>query len=137
MIKRGKWEERLEGALFFFRFKRGNIYTCPVHCDLHPAPPIVSQRVIAYVSNKIMDNSSVQPAPSSPAPQPWRFGFPGSSSPLEGVLPGFTAEWSSWQYMVTFLLGLVVYDQGNEQSAGRTSHPEDADNSSLHYSQVS
>ena len=32
--------------------------------------------------------------------------------PMQNSFTGFTAEWSAWQYVVTLLLGLVVYDQG-------------------------
>ncbi|KAK1691034.1 hypothetical protein BDP55DRAFT_316401 [Colletotrichum godetiae] len=28
-----------------------------------------------------------------------------------GTLPAFFSGWSTWQYIVTFLLGVVVYDQ--------------------------
>ncbi|GKT54636.1 cytochrome P450 [Colletotrichum tofieldiae] len=34
-----------------------------------------------------------------------------STSQFPGSLPGFFAGWSTWQYVVTFLLGVVVYDQ--------------------------
>lgn len=32
---------------------------------------------------------------------------------LKNAVPEFMAGWSTWQYVVTFLLGVVVYDQGN------------------------
>ncbi len=40
-------------------------------------------------------------------------GWPSGSLrwPLQGSLARFAAEWSAWQYVVTLLLGLVVYDQ--------------------------
>ncbi|KAK2043666.1 cytochrome P450 [Colletotrichum somersetense] len=34
-----------------------------------------------------------------------------STSPFSGSLPSLFAGWSTWQYVVTFLLGVVVYDQ--------------------------
>ncbi|KAE8386079.1 cytochrome P450 [Aspergillus alliaceus] len=37
--------------------------------------------------------------------------WPASTSQLQGVLPGFLGGWSTWQYIVTVLVGMVVYDQ--------------------------
>ncbi|KAK1145885.1 hypothetical protein N8T08_003831 [Aspergillus melleus] len=34
-----------------------------------------------------------------------------STSPLKDAVPEFLLGWSTWQYVVTFLLGVVVYDQ--------------------------
>jgi len=39
--------------------------------------------------------------------------------PLQTVFAGIAAEWSAWQYVVTFLLGLVAYDQGEPPFPGR------------------
>jgi len=41
--------------------------------------------------------------------------LPRSNSELQGALPGFLSNWSAWQYIVAFLLGVVVYDQGNQE----------------------
>lgn len=38
---------------------------------------------------------------------PWPFG----TTYLQSALPTFLTGWSPWQYVVTFLLGVVVYDQ--------------------------
>jgi C-22 sterol desaturase len=46
-------------------------------------------------------------------PQTWPF----RTSQLQAVLPNFVAGWSTWQYVVTFILGVVVYDQGNQHPA--------------------
>jgi sterol 22-desaturase len=45
-------------------------------------------------------------------PRAWPF----STSQLHRALPSFLAGWSAWQYVATFLLGVVVYDQGNPES---------------------
>lgn len=43
--------------------------------------------------------------------QPWRF----STSKLQDALPDFLLGWSTWQYLMTVLLGIVVYDQGTRK----------------------
>ena len=40
---------------------------------------------------------------------------PSSTSQLQSAVKGFLAGWSTWQYVVTFLLGVVVYDQGDQK----------------------
>lgn len=45
-------------------------------------------------------------------PQTW----PVSTSQWQDLLPGILAGWSTWQYIVMFLLSIVVYDQGNKKS---------------------
>ncbi|KAJ5664332.1 Cytochrome P450 61 [Penicillium longicatenatum] len=52
---------------------------------------------------EFVSNSSAQHEP----PQTW----PTGPSIFEGVLPKTLVGWSTWQYIVTFLLGVVVYDQ--------------------------
>lgn len=52
-------------------------------------------------------NTSTQPEPA----QAWT----NSTSQSHGVLMDFLANWSTWQYVVTFLLSIVVYDQGNQE----------------------
>lgn len=52
-------------------------------------------------------NTSTQPEPA----QAW----PNNTSHSHGVLLDFLANWSTWQYVVTFLLSIVVYDQGNQE----------------------
>lgn len=52
-------------------------------------------------------NTSTQPEPT----QAW----PNSTFQSQGALLGFLAKWSTWQYVVTFLLSIVVYDQGNQE----------------------
>ncbi|KAF7563647.1 hypothetical protein G7046_g438 [Stylonectria norvegica] len=37
--------------------------------------------------------------------------WPPSTSQLQAVLPEFFFGWSTWQYVVTIILGMVVYDQ--------------------------
>lgn len=44
----------------------------------------------------------------SELPQMWH----SNTTQWQGTLLNVTAGWSTWQYVVTFLLGLVVYDQG-------------------------
>lgn len=44
-------------------------------------------------------------------PQTGSFG----SSQLKDAVPQALWGWSTWQYAVTFLLGVIVYDQGNER----------------------
>jgi len=39
--------------------------------------------------------------------------WPFNTSQLRSALPGFLAGWFTWKYIVTFLLSVVVYDQGN------------------------
>lgn len=41
-------------------------------------------------------------------PQTW----PSTTPQLKGALSQFLAGWSTWQYVLTFILGMVVYDQG-------------------------
>jgi len=41
-------------------------------------------------------------------PPSWSSG----ASELRGSLLNYLAGWSTWQYVVTIFLGLVVYDQG-------------------------
>lgn len=41
-------------------------------------------------------------------PETW----PPSSSQFHGSISALLAGWSTWQYVVTFLLGVVLYDQG-------------------------
>lgn len=52
-------------------------------------------------------NTSTQPELA----QTW----PNNTSQSHGVLLDFLANWSTWQYVVTFLLSIVVYDQGNQE----------------------
>lgn len=53
--------------------------------------------------------------------------LPRSNSELQGVLPSFLSSWSAWQYIVAFLLGVVVYDQGNQECRARgILHPANA-----------
>ena len=52
-------------------------------------------------------NTSIQPKPM-PA-------WPNNSSQSQGALLGFFAKWSTLQYVITFLLSIVVYDQGNQE----------------------
>lgn len=44
-----------------------------------------------------------------------RQNWPAEASQSQKLIPGFIARWSMWQYVVTFLLGVIVYDQGEEQ----------------------
>jgi len=56
-------------------------------------------------------------------PQTW----PSDTSQSQGTLLGFFAGWSTWQYVVTFLLSVVVYDQGNQEyRVHGILHPADA-----------
>ncbi|CAD0097848.1 unnamed protein product [Aureobasidium mustum] len=32
----------------------------------------------------------------------------------QSLLPAVLAGWSMWQYILTFLLGVIVYDQGKQ-----------------------
>lgn len=59
----------------------------------------------AKMATEIFNTTSAQPE----SPQSWAY----KTSQLQGALPDFLAEWSAWQYVVTFLVGLVLYDQGN------------------------
>ncbi|PLB49119.1 hypothetical protein P170DRAFT_436752, partial [Aspergillus steynii IBT 23096] len=34
------------------------------------------------------------------------------SAQLKDALPEFLLGWPTWQYVVTFVLGVVIYDQG-------------------------
>lgn len=43
-------------------------------------------------------------------PQTWLSNLTGWQDALP--LPNVTAGWATWQYAVTLILGLVVYDQG-------------------------
>lgn len=38
-----------------------------------------------------------------------------STSQPQGALLGLAPGWSIWQYVVAFLLGVVLYDQGNQE----------------------
>ena len=53
----------------------------------------------------MVNMSSAQPE----LPQTW----PSSTSQVQAALPAFLAGCSTWQYAVTFLLSVVIYDQGN------------------------
>jgi C-22 sterol desaturase len=55
---------------------------------------------------EFVSNSSAQ----HELPQTW----PTGPSNFEGILPSALIGWSTWQYIVTFLLGVVVYDQGTQ-----------------------
>ncbi|GAB1203081.1 hypothetical protein APSETT445_001707 [Aspergillus pseudonomiae] len=57
----------------------------------------------AKMATEIFNTSSTQPELS----QSWAH----KTSQFQGALPDFLAEWSAWQYVVTFLIGLVLYDQ--------------------------
>ncbi|BAE57461.1 cytochrome protein [Aspergillus flavus] len=57
----------------------------------------------AKMATEIFNTTSAQPE----SPQSWAY----KTSQLQGALPDFLAEWSAWQYVVTFLVGLVLYDQ--------------------------
>lgn len=46
--------------------------------------------------------------------QTWVFSSISQSS-LQRVMPDFCAGWSTWQYILTFVLGVVVYDQGQDE----------------------
>jgi C-22 sterol desaturase len=35
-----------------------------------------------------------------------------SQSPLHNVIPETFVGWSNWQYILTFVLGVILYDQG-------------------------
>jgi len=36
------------------------------------------------------------------------------------TLPAIIAKWSTWQYVVTFVLGVIIYDQGNKRRLSRS-----------------
>lgn len=38
-----------------------------------------------------------------------------NSSLFKDILPDFLVGWSAWKYVMTFLLGVVVYDQGKSE----------------------
>jgi len=40
-----------------------------------------------------------------------------------GGLPTIFVGWPIWQYVVTFLIGVVVYDQGSEERGTNTEFP--------------
>jgi len=48
-----------------------------------------------------------------------------SGSQLRGFLPDFLVNRSIWQYVIAILLGMVVYDQGNQGSSPWVLHPAD------------
>ncbi|SPO00303.1 cytochrome P450 CYP4/CYP19/CYP26 subfamilies [Cephalotrichum gorgonifer] len=55
-----------------------------------------------------MDTKTVNASSAHPEfPLAW----PLSASTLHGTMTGFLAGWSTWQYVVTFLLSVVAYDQ--------------------------
>lgn len=56
---------------------------------------------------EIVDASNAQPR----LPQTWHF----DAFQLQSALLDFLAGCYTWQYVVTFLLGVVVYDQGNQE----------------------
>ena len=59
--------------------------------------------------------------------------LPHSNSELRGALPSFLSSWSAWQYIMAFLLGVVVYDQGNQECRARgILHPANAVSSHVH-----
>lgn len=59
--------------------------------------------------------------------------LPYSNSEFQGALPSFLSSWSAWQYIVIFLLGVVVYDQGNQECRVRGMlHPANAVSSHVH-----
>jgi hypothetical protein len=55
---------------------------------------------------EFVNGSSVEPA--MPLRQTW---------PFTGSTSQFCEGWSTWQYVVTILHGVVVYDQGNMASS--------------------
>ncbi|GMG32154.1 unnamed protein product [Aspergillus oryzae] len=55
----------------------------------------------AKMATEIFNTTSAQPE----SPQSWAY----KTSQLQGALPDFLAEWSAWQYVVTFLVGLVLF----------------------------
>jgi C-22 sterol desaturase len=66
------------------------------------------------LSSTVMDSSMAAEIANASSNQPellqiWPF----NTSQLQSALPGFLAGWFTWKYIVTFLLGVVVYDQGN------------------------
>lgn len=60
------------------------------------------------MSNMVAETVNISGVQSE-LPQTWSL----NTSQSQGVLPNFLVGWSTWQYIVTFLLGVVVYDQGN------------------------
>jgi C-22 sterol desaturase len=54
-----------------------------------------------------MFNASAQPE----LLQTW----PTNNPELQGALLDFLAGWSTWHYVVAFLLGVVIYDQGKQE----------------------
>jgi hypothetical protein len=62
-------------------------------------------------------------------PHTWLF----STSQLQRTLPSSFAGWSAWHYVVAFLLGVVVYDQGTQEClAYGILHPADTVPSHIH-----
>lgn len=77
-----------------------------IRCNLK-----LSNSSMAAIVNNL--NTSAQPE----LPQTWALG----TRQLQRTLPGLLAGWLTWQYVVTFLLGVVVYDQGNQDRVHRIS----------------
>jgi hypothetical protein len=77
-------------------------------------PFLVSQKLgslpLSSDSNMAASNVNATPSAQPERPQTWPF----STSDLQCTLPGFLAGWSTWQYVLTVLLGVVVYDQGKQ-----------------------
>jgi hypothetical protein len=58
-------------------------------------------------------NSTSSSAGEQALPSTWSFNL----AHLEGALrlPSYFAGWSTWQYVTTALLGVIIYDQGKSQ----------------------
>lgn len=62
------------------------------------------------MKSEILNTSGVRLEP----PKTWV--SPGiSQSSLYGAIPDWFAGWSSWQYILTILLGVILYDQGQQK----------------------
>lgn len=64
-----------------------------------------------------MDNMSVEITNASSAHPELAQTWPQSTFDRQSALPGFLAGWSTWHYVVTFLLSVVVYDQGKPSTS--------------------
>jgi C-22 sterol desaturase len=58
--------------------------------------------------------------------------WPQSTFHLQSASPGFFAGWSAWQYVLTFLLGVLVYDQGKLVSNSKELYEPDTVSSDVH-----
>jgi len=81
---------------------------CIPFCDSH-----LESSALTFTAKHF--NMAAEIANISVAQYELREKWPSSPSQSPGALLESFAGWSTWQYIVTFLLAVILYDQGSQQ----------------------